>query len=147
MAFRVGGVDPAEGAGQPRGQSWIRFAFCAKQKRRVEFDRITASLPFSPDPLKTPSRTSPLLPLPPYPPPELAAKDALGKSSGNMALFRPLGAVFGLKDVRTRRAFLFYVGRGIRLFPGAGDASNFIWKLLKLSIVLWPSQTPCRKIE
>lgn len=74
------------------------------------------SLPFSPDPLKTPSRTSPLPPLPPYPPPGLAAKDASGKSFGNMALFRPLGAVFGLKDGRTRRASLRYVGRGSGYF-------------------------------
>lgn len=135
-AFRVGGVDPAGGAGQPGGQSWIHFAFCAKQKRRVESDRITVSLPFSPDPLKTPSRTSPLPPLPPlppYPPPEHAAKDASGKSSGNMALFRPLGAVFGLKDGRTRRASLRYVGRGIRLFPGAGDASDSNLKWIKLT--------------
>lgn len=96
----------------------------------MESDRITVSLPFSPDPLKIPSRTSPLLP---YPPPEHAAKDASGKSSGNMALFRPLGAVFGLKDGRTRRASLRYVGRGIRLFPGAGDASDSNLKWIKLT--------------
>lgn len=113
----------------------------------MESDRITVSLPFSPDPLKTPSRTSPLPPLPPYPPPELAAKDASGKSSGNMALFRPLGAVFGVKDERTRRASLRYVGRGIRLFPGAVDASNSIWKLIKLSLMLWLSETPCGEFE
>ncbi|XP_069579026.1 poly(rC)-binding protein 2-like isoform X2 [Brachyistius frenatus] len=53
----------------------MRFVFCAKQKRRVESDRTAVSLPSSPDPLKTPSRTSPLLPLPPYPPPEHTSRD------------------------------------------------------------------------
>ncbi|TDH10308.1 hypothetical protein EPR50_G00073860 [Perca flavescens] len=43
--------------------------------RRVESDRKAASLPSSPDPFKTPSRTSPLLPLPPYPPPEHTSRD------------------------------------------------------------------------
>ncbi|KAA8590813.1 hypothetical protein FQN60_001756, partial [Etheostoma spectabile] len=55
--------------------------------RRVESDRIAASLPSSPDPFKTPSRTSPLLPLSPYPPPEHTLRDDSGKSSRNMALF------------------------------------------------------------
>lgn len=41
---RVGGVDPAEGAGQLRGQSWIHFAFCAKQKSGARSNSGVSSL-------------------------------------------------------------------------------------------------------
>ncbi|KAM7411584.1 hypothetical protein PAMA_021533 [Pampus argenteus] len=44
-------------------------------ERRVESDQTAASLPSSPDPFKTPSRTSPLPPLSPYPPPEHTSRD------------------------------------------------------------------------
>ncbi|CAB1450982.1 unnamed protein product [Pleuronectes platessa] len=43
------------------------FYFAGEALRREESDRAAVSLPSSPDPFKTPSRTSPLPPLPPYP--------------------------------------------------------------------------------
>lgn len=70
--------------------------------RRVESDRITASLPSSPDPFKTPSRTSPLPPLPPYPPPEHTSRDGSGKTlriSASCVCFLQLLLVpLGVKD-------------------------------------------------
>lgn len=43
-ALRVGGVDPDGGAGQLRGQSWIHFVFCAKQKSGVRSNSGVSSL-------------------------------------------------------------------------------------------------------
>lgn len=78
----MGGVDPGGGAGQLTGQLVVILSFVPS---RVESDRATVSLPSSPDPFKTPSRTSPLLPLPPYPPPEHTSRDGSGKSCTHMA--------------------------------------------------------------
>lgn len=71
----VGGADPAEG----RGRWGVRVEFILPfvPSRRVESDRKTVSFPSSPDPFKTPSRTSPLLP---YPPPERTSRDGSGKT-------------------------------------------------------------------
>lgn len=72
---RVGGPwtpggrgDPAQGRGRDGVIAERVLSFVVS--RRVKSDQTAASLPSSPDPFKTPSRTSPLLPLPPYPPPE-----------------------------------------------------------------------------
>lgn len=78
----------------------------------MESDRKAASLPSSPDPFKTPSRTSPLLPLPPYPPPEHTSRDGSGKSSSFVYMcVSPLG-------VKDRDNSVRFVGRGIRLVAG-----------------------------
>lgn len=81
--------------------------------RRVASDQTAACLPSSPDPFKTPSRTSPLLPLPPYPPPEHSSRAGSGKTPPGRVLF--LCFAVGAKG---RSTSVRSVGRGTGLFPG-----------------------------
>lgn len=71
-----------------KGESWTFFILLSfVLSSRVEPHRVAASLPSSPNPLKTPSRTSPLLPLPPYPPPDYISKDGAGKAAETSVFF------------------------------------------------------------
>lgn len=117
--YEWAGLTPVEGRGS--GEVKVERILSFVLSRRVESDRTAVSLPSSPDPFKTPSRTSPLLPLPPYPPPEHTSRDGSGKTSRDLALyFSPLSEWrTGITQCASARS----VGRGMRLFPGIDHAN------------------------